>query len=177
MQMQFFRRFLVPLAVLAGAAGSAHAGFVGAPGGVVGYGPDVAAVPTLSAWVMLALGLLLLVLAYRVLRTRANGRLLANLTLVGGAVAAAAGGHALIDSAQAIAVTDVHLSAAAGGSVAVNEGVSRLINATSSTQVIRSIAPAEGMFEDDPESNRCTVGLPVPPAAFCLVWFRRFRLD
>ncbi len=67
------------------AASAAYAG--SAPGGVVGYAPGSVAVPTLSEWTLIGLGLLLMVVAYRVLRTRANGRLLANLLVLGGAAA------------------------------------------------------------------------------------------
>ncbi|HPR44722.1 MAG TPA: midcut-by-XrtH protein, partial [Ottowia sp.] len=72
--------------LLALAAGVVQAGVPG--GGIVGYAPGSVAVPTLSEWTLIGLGLLLMVVAYRVLRTRANGRLLANLLVLGGAAAA-----------------------------------------------------------------------------------------
>ncbi|HPK32350.1 MAG TPA: midcut-by-XrtH protein, partial [Ottowia sp.] len=99
------------------AASAAYAG--SAPGGVVGYAPGSVAVPTLSEWTLIGLGLLLAALAYRVLRARGHGRLLANLLVVGGAALVGVGGHSLIGSAKAKMFTEVEMTAASGGAINV----------------------------------------------------------
>ena len=154
------------------AASAAYAG--SAPGGVVGYAPGSVAVPTLSEWTLIGLGLLLMVVAYRVLRTRANGRLLANLLVLGGAAAAGLGGHSLVGSAKAISFTQVAMPSASGGAVSVpyvNETI-EVVNSTPIAQTITSIAPTGFALEGDPGfTPRCTVGLQVPASSSCFVRF------
>ncbi|MEZ5642747.1 MAG: midcut-by-XrtH protein [Burkholderiaceae bacterium] len=158
--------------LLALAAGVVQAGVPG--GGIVGYAPGSVAVPTLSEWTLIGLGLLLMVVAYRVLRTRANGRLLANLLVLGGAAAAGLGGHSLVGSAKAISFTQVEMPSAAGGAVSVpyvNETI-EVVNSTPIAQTITSIAPTGFALEGDPGfTPRCTVGLQVPASSSCFVRF------
>ena len=153
------------------AASAAYAG--SAPGGVVGYAPGSVAVPTLSEWTLIGLGLLLMVVAYQVLRTRANGRLLANLLVLGGAAAAGLGGHSLMGNANAVAY-QVDMTSATGGALQVTwTNVTYTVsNTTAVTQTITSISAVGGAFESDPLATpRCTVGLQVPASSVCYVRF------
>ena len=154
------------------AASAAYAG--SAPGGVVGYAPGSVAVPTLSEWTLIGLGLLLAALAYRVLRARGRGRLLANLLVVGGAALVGVGGHSLIGSAKAKMFTEVEMTAASGGAINVpyvNETI-EVLNSTPVAQTITSVAPVGGATESDPGNTpRCTVGLQVPASSVCYVYF------
>ena len=161
---------------------SAGVSFAGAPGGgVVVYGPDMLArVPTLSEWMLLGLGLMLLVLAYRVLRVRTNGRLLANLTLIGGGALAAAAGHSLFGDARAQpAITEMPLGSSGGGSVALNvDTLYSLVNQTGIAQRILSVTPTSPYSEDDPGiAPRCVVGYLLAPTANCYVRFADRRED
>lgn len=161
--------------LLALAAGVVQAGVPG--GGIVGYAPGSVAVPTLSEWTLIGLGLLLMVVAYRVLRTRANGRLLANLLVVGGAAVVGVGGHSLVGSAKAIAFTEVEMTSASGGAVDVpyvNQTI-EVLNSTPVAQTITSVAAVGGATENDPGvTPRCTVGLQVPASSGCYVRFGLF---
>ncbi len=152
-------------------ASSTYAG--SAPGGVVGYAPGSVAVPTLSEWTLIGLGLLLAVLAYRVLRARGHGRLLANLLVMGGAAAVGVGGHSLVGNANAVAY-QVDMTSATGGALQVTwTNVTYTVsNATAVTQTITSISAVGGAFESDPMTTpRCTVGLQVSASSVCYVRF------
>ena len=158
------------LAMLAGVAQA------GAEGGVVTYGPDAAAVPTLSEWTLVGLGMLLVVLAYRVMRAQGKGHLMVNLLALGGAAAMGLGGHSLLGRAEAGVVVDAaaFLVEATGGVVQVPlYGSSvRVVNSTPVNQTIRSIAAAPGLSESNPSlSPRCTAGLRVPATSACYVRF------
>ena len=158
------------LAMLAGVAQA------GAEGGVVTYGPDAAAVPTLSEWTLVGLGMLLLVLAYRVMRARGKGHLMVNLLALGGAAAMGLGGHSLVGRAEAQAIDEVPLTSTTGGAIHVtvyNVPV-RVVNSTPVNQTITSITipPDQGISESDPGlSPRCTVGFRVPATSACYVQF------
>lgn len=142
-------------------------------GGAVGYGPEAAAVPTLSEWMLMGMGLLLVAVAYRVLRTRVSGRLWSTLTLVGGAAMVAASGHSLVGEVRAAAPTDVAMSQPGGGTVEVYQDLTiKVTNTTAQRQIVRSITPYEGFTSVEPEgSPRCTVGMVVQPSAYCYVLF------
>ena len=113
-------------------------------------------------------------LAYRVLRARGHGRLLANLLVVGGAALVGVGGHSLIGSAKAKMFTEVEMTAASGGAINVpyvNETI-EVLNSTPVAQTITSVAPVGGATESDPGNTpRCTVGLQVPASSVCYVYF------
>jgi len=79
---------LVPFAVL-GMTSPAWAGF----SGTLAYAPaatTTTSTPTLGAWMLLLLALLLAVVAYRVLRSRINGRQMGLFALAGSLVAGGA---------------------------------------------------------------------------------------
>lgn len=150
----------------------------GSPGGSIDYGPISGAnVPALGEWTLALMGLLLAVVAYRALRGRVNGRLLSNLILVGGAVAAAASGHDLIREAQAIVeLNDYDMSSPSGGTV-TGYSWARLTNSSGMPLRIKAIHPNRGSNiqspppDDGAGSPECTVNSVVAPNAKCTVRF------
>lgn len=144
-------------------------------GGSIDYGPlaaSVSAVPTLGEWMLVLMGLLLAVVAYRSLRGRVNGRLLSNLTLAGGALAATVAGHGLVQEARAIMAGVVNMSSPTGGT-AVATNWSALTNTTGVPLKILAIRPNDGswVISPPPASPECTVGSVVSPGNVCNVYF------
>ena len=139
---------------------------------VIDYGPapTSTAVPTLGEWTMVLLALLVSVVAYRALRGRVNGRLLSNLALAGGALAATVAGHGLIGKAEAIVETPtaINLMSAGGGSVDAPYW-SRLSNTSGVPLQIKAITPKSWTELLPPPSEwpRCKVGTVVMPNAKC----------
>lgn len=143
------------------------------PGGSVDYGPlSPASVPTLGEWTLGLLGLLMAVVAYRALRGRVNGRLLSNLMLAGGAVAATVAGHGLIrEAAAVIAADEQNMSSPSGGTVTGMYWV-QLTNTSGVPLRIKAIRPNMGFTtETPPELPECTVNATVSPGAKCNVSF------
>lgn len=147
--------------------------------GSVEYAPlpaEVQNVPTLSEWMLLATGLLLAVVAWRVLRVRgASGRLMAHLVLIGGVAASGLAGHDLIQRAQAAGPDpnyEVNMDQPGGGTV---EGWvwTRLTNTSGVPQQIKKVIPKPDyeIVSPPPESPECTVGRVVAPNAQCNVHF------
>ncbi len=164
------KALLVTLAVLA-SAGAAQAGAI--PGGAIDYAAaDVAGVPALSEWSLALAALLVAALAYRVLRGRVGGRLMSNLLIVGGAVAAAFTGHGVIREAEAISPTDIPLSSTTGGTVLGNYWV-RLTNTSGIAQKIVDIRANRGVVIESPppEAPECTIGAMIAPGGKCNVSF------
>ena len=156
------------------------AAWAGVPvGGTIEYEPltaNVAAVPSLSEWMLVLLGLLLAVMAYRALRGRVNGRLLSNLTLAGGALAAAAAGHGLIQEVRATpAANEQNMSSASGGTVETTAYWTRLTNTSGVPLKIKAIRPNEWshVVSPPPEAPECTVNFVVSPGNTCNVAFER----
>ncbi len=155
------------------AATAAHAG---SPGGAVDYEPlpsAVQGVPTLSEWTLLATGLLLVVVAWRVLRARGvNGRLMAHAVLIGGLAASGLAGHDLIRRAEARGANDKSMTVATGGTITGIYWL-RITNATGVPQRIKAIRPdsGSGIIRPVPETPECTVGLVVQPGTKCNLQF------
>lgn len=161
-------------------AGSASWAGTPIPGGEIDYAPlvnSVAAVPTLGEWMLVLMALLLAVVAYRGLRGRVNGRLLSNLTLVGGALAAAAAGHGLIQEAKAIAADLENMSSPSGGTVAVSDWT-QLTNTSGVPLKITAIRPNQDSVVSSPPpvSPECTVNLVVSPGSTCNIHFVTFEV-
>lgn len=157
-------------------AGWAHAG-VAAPGGSVDYAPLAVAVPALGAWSLGMIALLVAAVAYRVLRGRVSGRLMAHLVLIGGAWVAAFTGEGVVRQALAIAANDQAMASATGGSVNGTYWV-RLTNTSGVSLQVVAIRPNAGVIvrSPPPASPECTAGTPVAAGAQCNVWFD-FRLE
>ena len=166
------RASLVVLPALLGAAPAAWAG--GPIPAYIDYGPLApSSVPTLGQWALFLMALLIGVVAYRALRGRVNGRLLAHLLLGGGVLAGSVAGGDWLRSAQADAV-EVALSQAAGGSQPLEyvEGDVKVINASPVAQQIKALRiVVEGLRWEAPSSSpRCMAGLTtLQPNGFCYV--------
>ena len=154
------------------------AGFAGMapPLGVITYAPGaVSAVPTLSEWGLLAMALLLVLMAYRVLRNQLGGRPLASFVLAGAlGLGMVSGEHALRSAYAIVVLPVVSLTSASGGSVnVVSYGLSQVTNDSGVPQTITSmVATGENRyfsteFEATPP---CAVGQVVAPAASCYVY-------
>lgn len=148
---------------------------MGSVGGAIDYVPltaNVAAVPSLSEWMLVLMGLLLAVVAFRALRGRVNGRLLSNLTLVGGSMVAAAAGHGLIQEVRATPTIDVNMSSASGGTVETTGYLIRLTNTSGVPLKIKAIRPNESSRIVSPTTEpECTENLTVLPGNKCNVQF------
>ena len=145
---------------------------IAAPGGSIDYAPLAVAVPTVSAWSLGLVALLLTALAYRVLRGRVGGRLLAHLVLVGGALVAAFTGDGVVREAAAIAASDQAMASATGGTVSGSYWV-RVTNTSGVALQVMAIRPNARVIlrSPPPESPECTVGTQVAAGAKCNVWF------
>ncbi len=149
----------------------AHAG-IAPPGGSIDFAPLAVAVPTVGAWALGLIALLLAAVAYRVLRGRVGGRLMAHLVLIGGALVAAFAGDGVVREAAAIAASDQAMASATGGTVSGTYWV-RATNTSSATLRVTAIRPNAGVIlrSPPPESPECTVGAQVAAGAKCNVWF------
>ncbi len=149
----------------------AHAG-IAPPGGSIDFAPLAVAVPTVGAWALGLIALLLSVVAYRVLRGRVGGRLTANLLLAGGALLAAFTGDGVVREAAAIAASDQAMASATGGTVSWSYWV-RLTNTSGVALQVMAIRPNARVIlrSPPPESPECTVGTQVAAGAKCNVWF------
>ena len=160
----------VAAALLAwGVLPSAWAGTV-LPGTIV-YAPlpNAAAVPALGEWSLALMALLLVVVAYRVLRGRVNGRLLTPLLLTGGLTAAGLAGHDLVDLAMAV-VPQAQFNQAAGGSVSVGFGETQITNSSGVPQYVKSMSTYGCYFVVmAPGSPKCQVGTIGAPSGICYV--------
>ncbi len=143
-------------------------------GGTVVYAPlsnGVTAVPTLGEWMLVLMTLLVAVIAFRGLRGRVNGRLLSNLTLIGGTLAAAAASHGLIQEARAVDYDQVEMVAA--GKTELLFDKTKLNNETNVPLRIISIQPNDwSIVSLSPQySPQCAEGQTVAPGAFCHIQF------
>lgn len=149
---------------------------MGSVGGAIDYAPlssNLAAVPTLGEWMLVLMALLLAVVTYRALRGRVNGRLLSNLTLAGGAVAASAAGHGLIQEAWATYADEQNMSSTSGGTVEAIQYWTRLTNTSGVPLKITAIRPNEWsrVVSPPPAAPECTVNLVISPGNACNVAF------
>ncbi len=164
------------------------------PFGAIDYAPGVAAsVPTLGAWALVLLALLFGAVAYRLLRARMGGRLLANLLLVGGVAAAGVAGSDLVQQAQAVEDYAAALGQAAGGTTNVGIGETKVTNTSGVTQRITNLRLLEEPASVDIRSKasefpydwtapeempRCQAGMSLAPADACyvrIVWLTSDR--
>ncbi|MEG0920240.1 MAG: midcut-by-XrtH protein [Comamonas sp.] len=109
---------------------------VAVPAGAIDYGPQATGVPALGEWSLMLLALLLVAIAYRVLRGRVGGRMLANLLLVGSAAAAGMAGYGMVQRADADGSADLNLRG--GGTIDLFEGETKVTNTSDVSQQIRA---------------------------------------
>jgi hypothetical protein len=149
------------------ASQSVWAGAAGA--GTIVYSPDVQqAVPTLSGWTLIVLGLLFGIIAFRVMRHKQHGRTLASLAAAGIMAAGASTGVKLIEEGHAANIA-ILLNIDTGSSVSISLGLTEYQNTTNVTQRIRSISYTGvcGRSLPAPSETECTIGLPIPPTESC----------
>ena len=146
--------------------------FAGSPGGVVVYAPVAHSIPTLTDLMLVMLGLLTAVIAYRVLRAHPGGQPLASLAVLAIAGVTMIPGAKFIEHAYAVA--DLQMSAATGGSVVVNGGGDiPIVNSSGRDQRIVSVTPNGDSIETIPGSTpRCDDGVTVLKTQSCYVNFQ-----
>ena len=132
------------------------------------------AVPTLSEWGLVALVLLLVVVAYRVLRNQLGGKPLASVVLAGFLGLGMASGLSTLRPALAAVEVPISLTEAPGGlaGFVFTDRSGALITVTNNSGVPQKITGREvdGSYTfDDGDSNtpQCTVGLVLPTTAVC----------
>jgi hypothetical protein len=150
---------------------SASDAFAGMGGGTIVYGPPAESIPALSDAMLVVLGMLLAVLAYRVLRTYPGGRPLASLVALAIAGFSAASGTQVIQ--EAYAVINFQMTQPSGGTVNINAfgGDVPVDNATGRVQQIKSVTPAPYCSTGAASSPACAPGVTVQPESSCNVRF------
>ena len=142
-----------------------------APGGTITYGPLPQSIPALSGSMLVVLGFLFAVLAFRVLRAHSASKPLASIVAVGVLVLGAASGSKLIQNAQA--TIGFAFSNPSGGVVNVTvTGESPVSNNSGQPQRVISVIANPGSI-DSPTSQqpRCTVGSTVQNSSLCYINF------
>ena len=99
--MRHARKLIHVAPTLAFMLSGADAIAANSPGGTITYGPLPQSVPALSGSMLVVLGLLFAVLAFRVLRAHSASKPLASIVAVGVLVLGAASGNQLIQNAWA----------------------------------------------------------------------------
>lgn len=141
-------------------------------GGSIVYEPLPQSIPTLSGSMLVVLGLLCAVLAFRVLRAHSASKPLASLMAVGVFALSAASGNQLIQNAQALPPA-LSFSNPSGGVLNVTFfGENPVLNSSGQPQRIISVT-ANQPYIDSPTSQqpRCTVGLTVQNNNVCYINF------
>lgn len=164
---------LVPL--LGGAASGVFAGTVVVPPvGEIVYEPlaVTTAVPTLSEWGLMAMMALLVLLAYRVLRERLQGKPLASVVLAGVlGLGVVSGGYWGRPALAAVIYNTFQFSSASGGSYTFLSpgGEWQGTNTTAVPQRIKSMTrlDANYSFITPVGAPECTVGMVVPVGGTC----------
>ncbi|MCE9549982.1 MAG: midcut-by-XrtH protein [Betaproteobacteria bacterium] len=144
--------------------------------GTITYGPVPQSIPTLSGFMLIALGLLLAVFAFRVLRAHSASKPLASIVAVGVLVLGAASGNQLIQNAQAVIFPpppSLFFSNPSGGVLNVlHVGETPILNNSGQPQRVISVTVSP-LFVDIPTSqqSRCTIGLVVQNNSSCYMNF------
>jgi hypothetical protein len=153
--------------MLAGA--DAIAGKGGA--GTITYGPVPQSIPALSGSMLVVLGFLFAVLAFRALRAHSASKPLASIVAVGVLILGAASGNQLIQSAQAKPPSLI-FSNPSGGTVSVAvTGDQQVLNTSGQTQRVISVTPASGVGITNATPPQCIAGLAVQNSSHCYINF------
>jgi len=143
--------------------------------GTIAYGPLAQSIPALSDLMLIVLGLLLAVVAFRALRNRSGGQPLASLVALTIASLAMVPGYKFIE--EAYAITQIAMTNPAGGTVTISLSGAEvpIQNITTVAQEIKSVTPGAGYSVGTPASSpACTPGLIVQPSSFCYSLFSIF---
>ncbi|MGH8090632.1 MAG: midcut-by-XrtH protein [Rudaea sp.] len=143
--------------------------------GTLAYAPaatTTTSTPTLGAWMLLLLALLLAVVAYRVLRSRISGRQMGLFALAGSLIAGGAASGDLIRAAQAV-IPAVYMSSATGGTANLGVGIQQVTNTSGVPQQITALTvTTNGDTFVNPGGSyvpQCVVGIVVAPNGSCYV--------
>jgi hypothetical protein len=141
----------------------------GKSGGIITYGP-LQSIPALSGSMLVVLGFLFAVLAFRALRAHSASKPLASIVAVGVLVLGAASGNQLMQNAQATPPS-LFFSNPSGGTVSVDViGEQKVLNTSGQTQRVISVTP--NLLEVEPsEKPQCRAGLTVQNSRHCYINF------
>ncbi|CAH1386870.1 midcut-by-XrtH protein [Candidatus Nitrotoga sp. M5] len=140
-------------------------------GGTIVYGPVPQSIPTLSGFMLVILGLLFAVFAFRALRAHSASKPLASMVAVGVMVLSAASGNQLIQNVQA--VPSLSFSNPSGGTLNIfSSGELPVLNNSGKPQRVISVT-ANLPAIDSPTSQqpRCAAGLAVQNNTSCYINF------
>ncbi|CAH1207590.1 conserved membrane hypothetical protein [Candidatus Nitrotoga sp. BS] len=140
--------------------------------GTIVYGPVPQSIPTLSGFMLVILGLVFAVLAFRVLRSHSASKPLASIVTVGILVLGAASGNQLIQHAQAIPPS-LSFSNSSGGVLNIDSlGEFPVLNNSGRPQQILNVIVTPPAI-DSPTSQqpRCIIGLAVQNNSSCYINF------
>lgn len=159
---QIFIAFLATFSI----AVNAYAG----TSGYVDYAPPSHSVPVFSDAMLVVLGLLFSVLAYRVLRTHHNSKPLASIAAFAIAVLSLFSGSKVI---QEVYAAGYSMLTPAGGTIDVGgAGTVPILNSSGQAQQIINVRGAGGCNPDTPTSlPQCNIGYVVPNNQSCYVNF------
>jgi hypothetical protein len=163
---------LIPVAGLLTSLAAATDAFAGTNGGTITYGPPTQSIPALSDLMLVVLGLLLAVMAYRVLRAHpGGGQPLASLVALAIVGLSMIPGGKLIEEAYANA--GYEMTSPSGGTVFIPSGLEYPVgNSSGVVQQIKSVTPTTGVSSwPTTGTPTCTPGLTVQPNSSCYVFF------
>jgi hypothetical protein len=142
----------------------------GEPVGIITYGP-LQPIPALSGSMLVVLGFLFAVLAFRALRAHSASKPLASIVAVGVLVLGAASGNQLMQNAQATPPS-LFFSNPSGGTVSVDViGEQKVLNTSGQTQRVISVTPASGIDITNATPPQCIAGLAVQNSSHCYINF------
>ena len=146
---------------------AAHAGTPN--GGTITYGPPAHSIPVLSDLMLVVLGILLAVMAYRALRAHPGGRPLTAIAAVGILGLSMMPGVKFVEKAYGVFVAE--MTNPSGGVVSVPTGVELPVrNATGVTQQIKAVTPPPGGISAPTTGTpTCTPGLTIKSNDPCYV--------
>jgi hypothetical protein len=142
--------------------------------GTIAYGPVPQSIPALSGSMLVVLGLLFAVLAFRVLRAHSASKPLASMVAVGVLVLGAASGNQLIQNAWAGPTGFTNPS---GGVIDVSTANVEylLTNTSGQPQRVISVTGLNSYISVTTSGQpQCTVGLTVQNGSFCYINFTNY---
>ncbi len=137
--------------------------------GTIVYGPIPQSIPALSGSMLVVLGLLFAVLAFRALRAHSASKPLASIVAVGILILGAASGNQLIQNAWA---NPSGFTNPSGGVITViSTGEHPLNNTSGQPQRVISVTPSQNFSIGSTQSPQCTAGLTVQNSSLCYINF------
>ncbi len=136
--------------------------------GSITYGPVPQSIPALSGSMLVVLGFLFAVLAFRALRAHSASKPLASIVAVGVLILGAASGNQLIQNAWA--PSQFSFSNPSGGVLNITTtGEQQVLNISGQTQRVISVTPVHGISST--AAPQCIAGLAVQNSSHCYINF------